>query len=220
MQNKNGQIVHIIDDDPGLRKSLLMLLESSSIAAKAYPSAEEFLSDCDADQTGCILLDLRMPGMSGLELLQNLRSKGNGIPVILMSAHADVPDAVRGMKLGAIDLLQKPVDTPVLIEAIQRSLKLSETIHAEKVESDAVRQRFERLTARELELLTYIAEGHLNKQIAVEMGISVKTVANHRASLMTKSGASNAADLARLFTIYTSYARNSRTPADQGNTLN
>jgi len=151
-----------------------------------------------------------MPGMSGLELLQQLRTSMNDIPVILISAHAHVPDAVRGMKLGAVDLLQKPFEPAVLIDAIQRSLALSESLHRDRAEANAIYHRFERLTAREHQLLSYIVEGLVNKQIAIEMGISIKTVANHRASLMGKSGASNAAELARLYTTYNTLARGGR----------
>jgi len=207
MSKEHGPTVYIIDDDPGLRKSLLMLLESSAIAAVAFASAEEFLAEGKATDLGCIVLDLRMPGMGGLELLHELRKNQNDIPVILISAHADVPDAVRGMKLGAIDVLQKPVESAALIEAVRRSLALADSLHAQRAESQSARQRFEHLTAREMELLNYIVEGQSNKQIAIKMHISVKTVANHRASLMSKSGAANAADLARLYTIFNNYKK-------------
>jgi two-component system, LuxR family, response regulator FixJ len=207
MQHDSAPLVHLVDDDAGMRNSLLMLTESASLVASAYASAEEFLAAFNPDQPGCVVLDLRMPGMSGIELLQNLRANMHDIPVILISAHADVPVAVRGMKLGAVDLLQKPVEPTVLIETIQRCLKQSHSLHRERHEADSIRQRFVRLTARELELLRYIVDGQLNKQIAATLGISVKTVANHRASLMAKTGASNAADLARLFTINDANAR-------------
>jgi two-component system response regulator FixJ len=198
-------LVHIVDDDPGMRNSLMMLAESASLSARVYESAEKFLAEMTSgpDQPGCIVLDLRMPGMSGIELLQGLRTSMNDMPVILISAHADVPDAIRGMKLGAVDLLQKPVEPAVLLETIHRSLKLSEYLHRQRARADSVNRRFAHLTARELELLELIVDGHSNKQIAAHMHISIKTVANHRASLMTKSGAANAADLARLFTLYT-----------------
>ena len=199
--------VYIVDDDPGIRKSLMMLAESESISARAFTSAEEFMAQFNPKLPGCVVLDLRMPGMSGLELLQRLRTSQNDVPVILVSAHADVPDAVRGMKLGAVDLLQKPVETGALIEAIQRSLALSATLVRSRAENEANRQRFGRLTSRERQLLDHVVNGLVNKQIAVEMGISIKTVANHRASLMTKTGAANAAELARLYTLYNSQKR-------------
>ena len=206
MNDQSSAVVHIVDDDSGMRNSLLMLAQSASLFARAYASAEEFLAEINSapERPGCIVLDLRMPGMGGIELLQRLRTNMSDIPVILISAHAEVPDAVRGMKLGAVDLLQKPVEPSVLIDTIQRSLKLSENLHHQRAQASSVNRRFERLTARELELLVLIVEGHSNKQLAAEMRISIKTVANHRASLMTKSGAANAADLARLFTLYKS----------------
>jgi FixJ family two-component response regulator len=207
-------MVHIVDDDPGIRNSLLMLADSASLPARAYASAEEFLAEMTSrlEEPGCIVLDLRMPGMSGIEMLARLRTHMNDIPVILISGHADVPDTVRGMKLGAVDLLQKPVEPSVLIETIRRSLALSEHLCRQRAEAKSVNQRFEHLTDRELELLNLIVEGHSNKQIAGERHISIKTVANHRASLMTKTGAANGADLGRLFTLYKSNTSQRRSP--------
>jgi len=205
-------MVHFVDDDPGMRSSLLMLAQSAALAARAYASAEEFLAEIPsaADCPGCVVLDLRMPGMSGIELLQRLRAASSEIPVILISAHADVPDAVRGMKLGAVDVLQKPMEPTVLLETIQQSLQLSQHLHRQRAEAASVGRRFANLTARERQLLQLIVDGHSNKQIASQIGISIKTVANHRANLMTKSGAANAADLARLFTLYQSNASKNR----------
>jgi len=206
MKDQTPGLVHIVDDDAGMRNSLMMLVESASLTARTYESAEKFLAEMtdEPEHPGCIVLDLRMPGMSGIDLLQKLRTSMSDMPVVLISAHADVPDAVRGMKLGAVDLLQKPVEPAMLLETIQRSLKLSEHLHRQRAEADSVNRRFAHLTAREMELLQLIVDGHSNKQIAAQMHISIKTVANHRASLMTKSAAANAADLARLFTLYKS----------------
>jgi len=201
-------VVYIVDDDPGMRKSLTMLVESVSLHASAYESAEAFLAETNADHPGCVVLDLRMPGMSGIEMLQNLRANMNDIPVIIISAHADVPATVQGMKLGAVDLLQKPVEPSVLLEAIRHSLALSQSLYQQREEARSVGQRFEHLTAREMELLGLIVDGQSNKQIARTLGISIKTVANHRASLMAKTGAANAADLARLYTIHHSLPGN------------
>jgi two-component system, LuxR family, response regulator FixJ len=204
MNSQTPAMVHFVDDDPGMRNSLLMLAQSASLPARAYASAEEFLAGMPsaAECPGCLVLDLRMPGIGGIELLQRLRTALNDIPVILISAHADVPDAIRGMKLGAVDLLQKPMEPTALLEAVQRSLELSQHLHRQRAEAESVTRRFANLTARELQLLQLIVDGHSNKQIASQMGISIKTVANHRASLMAKTEAINAADLARLFTLY------------------
>ncbi len=212
--------VYIVDDDPGIRNSLLMLAESEAIPASAYASAEEFLADFSPVKPACLVLDLRMPGMSGLELLQRLRVGAREIQVILISAHAEVSDAVRGMKLGAVDLLQKPVEPGALIDTIRRSLELSQSLTRSRIEADAIRQRFDRLTERERQLLKHIVDGLVNKQIATRMGIAIKTVANHRASLMAKSGATNAADLARLYTMYSAQIDPDESTSASENTLN
>jgi FixJ family two-component response regulator len=218
MQKVSEPVVHIVDDDAGMRKSLRMLAEAEGLVVQTYESAEEFLAGKEPAHPGCVVLDLRMPGMGGLALLQRLRTDMNDIPVILISAHADVPDTVRGMKLGAVDVLQKPVEPSFLIDAIRRSLVVSKSLHQERAEADSVRERFAHLTTRELELLQLLVDGRSNKQIALEMGIAIKTAANHRGNLMAKTGAANAADLARLFTLYNSFKHQYKSPnAQQSN---
>jgi two-component system response regulator FixJ len=208
MKKRSQPVVYIVDDDSGMRNSLRMLAEAEGLLVHTYESAEEFVAETnEPTHPGCVVLDLRMPGMGGLALLQRLRTNMNDIPVILMSAHADVPDTVRGMKLGAVDLLQKPVEPSFLIDAIRRSLLLSQSLYGDRAEADSLCERFAGLTARELELLQLLVDGRSNKQIASDMGIATKTAANHRASLMAKTNAANAADLARLFTIYKSVSR-------------
>jgi len=191
-------MVHVVDDDRAIRKSLEMLLESASLPVRVYESAGAFLDEAKVDQPGCLVLDLRMPDMGGMELLQKLSSSGMIMPVIIMSGHADVPTAVRGMKLGAIDVLQKPFDPKVLLETIRRSLDSSVESHRKWVEVQRIRERVAELTPRELDLLKLLVAGRSNKQVANDLGISIKTVANHRANLMAKMGALNAADLTRL----------------------
>ncbi|HUB24777.1 MAG TPA: response regulator [Tepidisphaeraceae bacterium] len=201
MQDHSSGIVHIIDDDAGMRNSLFMLVTSAALAARVYASAEEFLHDAGGQLAGCIVLDLRMPGMSGMDLLQRLRADGNPLPVVVISGHADVPTTVRGMKLGAVDVLTKPVEPATMIEAIRNALRLSTQLQDQQQQSQTIRQRFTSLTSRELELLRCVVAGLSSKQIASQLGISIKTVANHRANLMAKTGALNAADLARLSTL-------------------
>ena len=201
MIQEQSPVIHIVDDDSGMRKSLAMLIQSAGLPFQSHDSAEQFLREADLEAPGCIVLDLRMPGMSGIELLQHFRAQMVETPVILISAHADVAIAVHAMKLGAIDLLQKPVEPRVLIETVRGSLELSLAMRRRRCDDELIRQRFRALTPRESELIKLIVDGRSNKQIAIQMGISIKTVANHRASLMTKTGASNAADLARLYTI-------------------
>jgi two-component system response regulator FixJ len=193
--------VHVIDDDAGMRKSLKMVMEGASLAVRVYESAEQFLNEINLLSPGCIILDLRMPGLGGIELLQRLRGARNDMPVIIISGHADVAVAVRGMKLGAVDLLQKPFEPSALLSLVKKSIETSTVLHRARSEEEEVRQRFSSLTPRELALLKLVVGGRANKQIATDLGISIKTVANHRASLMAKTQAANAADLARLSTI-------------------
>jgi FixJ family two-component response regulator len=193
-------LIHIVDDDSGLRRSLEMMLESASIPVRTYASAEQFLEEMDLALPGCVVLDLRMSGMGGMELLHRLRRDGHAIPIIIVSGHADVPTAVLGMKLGAVDLLQKPFEPGDLMEALSRAVEADRAAHQQRAQQQAIRQRLAALTDRELELLELIVAGRSNKQVARDLGISIKTVANHRASLMAKTGALNAADLARLST--------------------
>jgi two-component system response regulator FixJ len=193
--------VHVIDDDAGVRKSLQMVMQAALLNVYVYDSAEQFLDEADLTSPGCIVMDLRMPGVDGLELLQRLRSTRNDMPVIMISGHADVPAAVRGMKLGAVDLLQKPFEPSVLLSLVKKSIDASVVLHRHRIEGDAVRQRFAALTPRERSLLKLVVSGRSNKQIAFDLTISIKTVANHRANLMAKTEALNGADLGRLSTI-------------------
>jgi two-component system, LuxR family, response regulator FixJ len=206
MKEEMRAVVHIVDDDSTMRNTLLTLAEAALLEARGYESANEFLiaNTAESERPECLVLDIRMPEMTGIELLRELRANRRDIPVLLVSGHADVPVTIRGMKLGAVDLLQKPVEPLIFIEAVQRSLKISEGLKLEQAEAASVSRRFKHLTARELELLALVADGQSSKQIAVNLKISIKTVANHRTSLMAKTGATNAADLAQLFTRYRS----------------
>jgi two-component system response regulator FixJ len=190
--------VHVIDDDAGMRKSLHMLLKMANISTEVYESGDAFFEEVDGSQPGCIVLDLRMPGMSGIEVLQKLGDRHIEMPAIVISGHADVPTAVRSMKLGAVELLEKPFEPRVLLAAVERSLHQALALYERRREQLATRDRLSSLTRRELDLLKLVVGGSSNKQIAIEMGISVKTVANHRANLMAKTKAINAADLARV----------------------
>jgi two-component system, LuxR family, response regulator FixJ len=196
--------VCVVDDDPGIRKSLEMVLESADLPVQLYPSAELLLDDLRGELReccGCILLDLQMPRTTGIELLRRLREMGYDSPVIVISGTATVLSAVESMKLGAIDFLEKPIDHRTLLNKVQQALAAYAAKRAEASEVDSVRQRMANLTDRELELVRLIVRGLANKQIAGEMGISIKTVANHRANLMAKTGALNAADLVRMSMI-------------------
>jgi len=198
---KNAAMVHIIDDDPGVRKSLRLVMESASLAVTVYESGEEFLDAIDPKRPGCIVLDLRMPGIGGLEVLQRLRAAQDEIPAIIISGHADVPTAIRGMKLGAVDLLEKPFEPQALLESVHGAIKISTGLQQHRAEQESIRHRLAKLTPRELTLLKLVVAGMPNKRIARDLRISIKTVANHRANLMAKTGALNAADLARMATL-------------------
>lgn len=193
--------VHLVDDDIGVRRSLQYLLESASLQVQVYESGEKFLEVIDPLEPGCMVLDLRMPTMSGMTVLQKLRESKNDIPVIVISGHADVSSAINVMKLGAVDLLQKPFDPLTLLDTVRRALENSLEMHRRRLEHEALEHRLADLTPRETQLLKLVVGGRSNKQIALDMNIAFKTVVKHRANLMAKTQATNAADLARITTI-------------------
>ena len=190
--------VFIIDDDPAVCRSTAMMLQAHGLESRSYAGADEFLRSFDPHMPGCVLLDLRMPGMTGEELLRTLRQGGVRIPVIVVTGHGDVPAAVRTMKLGLVDFLQKPVDHDMLISTVRQALAQD----AKQREQDAGRreegERIGRLTPRERELMGLLARGQTSKEIAAALGVSVKTVDNHRAHLLSKLSASNVAELAAI----------------------
>lgn len=190
--------VYIVDDDDAVRNSLRLLLKSVGLAAVALPTAHEFLSSYDPQQPGCLILDVRMPGMSGLELQQQLNLRGAVIPVIFITGHGDIPMAVEAMQHGAFDFLQKPFRDQDLIDRIQRALAKDRTNRAELTERSKVRERFESLTPREREVLALVTSGKPNKVMAAELGVSQRTVEIHRARVMEKMNASSLAQLVRM----------------------
>jgi two-component system response regulator FixJ len=191
-------IVFIVDDDPALRKSLVAAVESASLGASSFATAQDFLDDYDPATPGCLILDLRMPGMNGLQLLEHLRAQGMHLPVIVFSGSADVASAVQSMKLGAVDFLEKPADYRLLVARVREAIWLDEQRRQDRQEIDVFRTRLEALTTRERQLLDLITAGHSSKQIARQLGLSVRTVENHRNHLMSKMQAANAADLVRM----------------------
>jgi FixJ family two-component response regulator len=198
----NTPIVHIIDDDLGVRNSLRYLCESASMQVADYASGEEFLEELEPLRPGCIVLDLRMPSMSGIGVLERLGEIKNEIPAIVISGHADVSSALSIMKLGAIDLLQKPFEPLVFLQTVRAAILHSIEMHPRLMEREIWNQLLAGLTPREKEMLKLIVSGRSNKQIAFELGIAFKTVVNHRANLMAKTHATNAADLARLSMMF------------------
>lgn len=190
--------IFVVDDDEGVRNSLKFLLKSVGLATHAFASADEFLAAYRPDQPGCLVLDVRMPGMSGLELQQQLNVRGAVVPVIFITGHGDVPMAVEAMQQGAFDFLQKPFRDQELIDRIQRALE-SDTRNREALaEHDKIRARLDLLTEREREVLGLLTSGKQNKTMAAELGLSQRTVEIHRARIMEKTGAGSLAQLVRM----------------------
>jgi two-component system response regulator FixJ len=191
-------IVFVVDDDQALRDSLSWLLESVRLPARTFTSAQEFLQFYDRNQPGCLVLDVRMPGMSGLELLDRLVAEEAPIPVILLTAHADVPMAVRALKTGAVDFLTKPFNSQELLDRIQVALENDRRGRRNRAQIAGFTERFDTLTPREREVMTLVVGGCSNKEIAARLGVSAKTVEAHRNKVMEKTQAGSVADLVRM----------------------
>ena len=194
MNDETG-VVYVVDDDPAVRKGLDRLLRSAGLAVEAFASAAEFLARDGQDGVGCIVLDVRMPGISGMDLQADLVAQGVDLPVIFLTGHGDIPMSVEAMKTGALDFLTKPVDEEVLLNAVRQALHRHRAARTERLETQAMRTRMESLTPRELEVLRCVITGALNKQIAAHLGIAEKTVKIHRARVMEKTGAASVAEL-------------------------
>jgi FixJ family two-component response regulator len=190
--------VFVVDDDAGVRSSIRLLLKSVGIPATPMASAQEFLASFDPAQPGCLVLDIRMPGMSGLELQQQLNLRGAIIPVLFMTGHGDVPMAVEAMQQGAFDFLQKPFRDQDLIDRIQKALARDQESRTALRQHGQIRDKLESLTAREKEVLQLLTQGKQNKVMAAELGISQRTVEIHRAHVMEKLGAHSVAQLVRM----------------------
>jgi FixJ family two-component response regulator len=191
-------LIHIVDDDDSMRVALIDLLKNIGFDAIGYGSTGEFLLNSLPDQHGCILLDIQLPGPSGLDLQAALLRKSVALPIIFLTGHADVSSSVRAMKAGAIDFLEKPVARQTLLEALERALASD---IARRATVDAARRHQERLdllTPREQAVFERVISGMLNKQIALDLGISLRTVKAHRAEMMRKLGASTPAELGRI----------------------
>jgi len=190
--------VFVVDDDEGVRNSLRFLLKSVGLTTRAFGSASEFLEVYKHNQPGCLVLDVRMPGMSGIELQQQLNLRGAAIPVIFITGHGDIPMAVEAMQHGAFDFLQKPFRDQDLIDRIQRALERDARNRAALAQHVRIRERLESLTPREREVLMLMTRGKPNKVMAAELGVSQRTVEIHRARVMEKSGANSLAHLVRM----------------------
>jgi two-component system, LuxR family, response regulator FixJ len=191
--------VHVIDDDDALRDSVRLFLVNEGLSVRTYASANEFLAELDTLQPGCVVTDVRMPGMSGMELLAHIASRELSLPVIVITGHADVPLAVRAMKQGAIDLLEKPFKAEELIGAVRKGLALGKDAQPNGAPVEVALTRRAILSARESEVLDRLIKGQPNKIIAYEMGISPRTVEVHRANVMKKTQAGSLSELIRMF---------------------
>jgi two-component system response regulator FixJ len=190
--------VFVVDDDSGVRSSIRLLLKSVGIAATPIGSAQEFLAAFDPAQPGCLVLDIRMPGMSGLELQQELNRRGAIIPVLFMTGHGDVPMAVEAMQQGAFDFLQKPFRDQDLIDRIQKALARDQQNRVALQQHGQIKKSLEALTPREKQVLDLLTQGMQNKVMAAELGISQRTIEIHRAHVMEKMGANSVAQLVRM----------------------
>ena len=186
MSEEQLRLVHLVDDDEAVRRSAGFMLKTSGFQVRTYESGVELLKAVASLEAGCILLDIRMPGMDGLEVHQALKDKGVTLPVIIMTGHGDVALAVQAMKGGAIDFIEKPFGKAVLLAAIDQGLAHLRRAAADRTSADDAAVRLQKLTAREREVLDGLAKGLPNKTIAYDLGISPRTVEIHRANLMTK----------------------------------
>lgn len=191
-------IVFVVDDDDPVRRALERLIRSVGLPVETFASAQELLERDPPDGPACVVTDVRMPGLSGLDLQQELARLGRSLPIVFMTGHGTVPMSVRAMKAGAVDFLQKPVDEQLLLDAIHHALELSGREREESGRQEGIRARVDTLTAREREVFELVVRGLLNKQIAAELGASEKTIKVHRARVMQKMGADTLADLVRM----------------------
>jgi two-component system response regulator FixJ len=190
--------VHIIDDDSAVRESLVALVQMRGMQAKGYPSAEAFLAGLQPSDTGCIVCDVRMPGLTGLQLLEKLAELKSTLPVIIITAYADVPTAVRAMQAGAVTFLEKPANDDDLIAAIQQALNLEQAQAALRRQKSEVENKLATLTADEIAVMRKMLEGLPNKRIASDLDIGLRTVELRRSNIMKKMGAGSLAELVRL----------------------
>lgn len=196
----NNQTIYVVDDDDGVRESLSALLGSLGLNTQTYSSGVEFLDTLEPAWQGCLILDVRMPGLSGPQVQEVLAERKHNLPVIIVTGHGDLPMAVKAMKAGAIDFIEKPFEEMLLLESINRALAISEQSHSAEMATTDLNTRIEHLTPREREVLVQVAMGHPNKVIAHELDISPRTVEIHRARVIEKMNARNLSQLVR-FTI-------------------
>ena len=192
------RIVHVVDDEEAIRRSIGFMLKTSGFAVHSYSSGDDFLAAVKSAEVGCVLMDIRMPGMDGLEVHEEMRRRGITLPVVVLTGHGDVNLAVRTIKGGAIDFIEKPFEKATLIHAIEDAFRRIEETNKDQVDADEARTRLAVLTPRERDVLEGLVRGDPNKTIAYALGISTRTVEVHRANLMAKLGRRSLSDVLRL----------------------
>lgn len=190
--------VFLVDDDASVRKALTRLIRSAGYDVQAFASARKFLDNARNEDAACLVLDIRMPGLSGIDLQRELQTANAILPIIFITGHGDVPTSVKAMKAGAVDFLPKPVKDNDLLKAIEQALARAAREHAERGELEDIQSRIDSLTPREREVLEHVVAGQLNKQVASDLGTVEKTIKVHRARVMDKMGAKSLAELVRL----------------------
>ena len=194
---KPGFVVYVVDDESGLRKALTRLLQSEGYTVESFASAQDFLAGPAADRDGCLVLDVAMPGIDGLELQRRLTAAGARLPIIFLTGHGDIPMSVRAIKAGAADFLAKPVDESDLLRAVREARQKVEAGRAARAQEAGLRARLDQLTPREREVLEHLLAGKLNKQIAADLGTVEHTIKVHRGRVMQKMGLASFAELVR-----------------------
>ncbi len=193
-----GATVFIVDDDAAVRKALMRLLQTAGLPACSFPSPETFLEQHDVTTPGCVVLDVAMPGLGGLDVQRALSASGCGRPIIVLTGRGDIPTSVRAMKAGAVDFLTKPVKDEDLLAAVRNAIEIDRLARQAEAERQAIRQRLATLTPREREVLERVVAGRLNKQIAADLGTVEKTIKVHRARVMEKMEVRSLAELVHL----------------------
>jgi FixJ family two-component response regulator len=198
MKTPEQSIVHVIDDDEAVRDSISMLLDTVGVEHRFYPSALEFLDAYNEQLRGCLVLDIRMPAMTGLQLQEELNRRGAALPIIFITGHGDIPMAVEAMRRGALDFIRKPFGEDDLLERIKEALAHDAAGHDERSALADLRGRFESLSPREHDVFNRVGDGQANKVVAIELGISERTVEIHRSQVMKKMAARTLAQLVRM----------------------
>jgi FixJ family two-component response regulator len=196
--SEGAATVFVVDDEDTVRKALARLVRSAGMTARTFPTAEAFLAESQAVPVSCLVLDVRLPGLNGLQLQEALNRKGYPIAIIFITGHGDVPTSVRAMKAGAVDFLQKPFMGRDLLDAIRRAVNRTRDAVTKQAETSEIQRRYDTLTPREREVFSLVVTGLLNKQVAGELGAAEKTIKIHRGRVMAKMQAPSVADLVRM----------------------